>query len=233
MKRSGIVLSVIVISFLFTGLLTNAIGSEGNSPVRTVLTNCTVIGNSSSGQGGGVYNDGEHLRVQSCILWGNAHTGPMDESAQLYGKTPEVTFSCIQDDNPSDGDVPFGDSNSGNIDDDPSFEDPSRMARIAGPFTNLSCWYSIFSLVPIRIAANRPPENVLKIVKTTTIFIISRILNNLSHCLGPDFIKQRIGKIHNQDGKNNAINVCPDIPYEYGQNPPPDTVNHHGDGVDR
>ena len=65
-----------------------------------------------------------------------------------------------------------------------SLEQPSRIVRMAGPFTNLSCWYSIRSSVLSRSAASRAPETELKTVRTTTIFIISRMLHHLPQCFG-------------------------------------------------
>jgi hypothetical protein len=59
--------------------------------------------------------------VTNCILWGNSDSGGSDESAQIYGCDPDVSYSCIQDDDPDDGSIPFGGAAKHNIDDDPIF----------------------------------------------------------------------------------------------------------------
>ena len=65
--------------------------------------------------------DGTQSIVTNSILWGNMDIGGSDESAQIHGDTPVITFSCIQDDDPDDTYIPFGGSDSNNIDDDPMF----------------------------------------------------------------------------------------------------------------
>lgn len=97
---------------------------QGNS--STMLTNATISGNSASSNGGGIYYDDDELGwLTHCILWGNTDSSGSGESAQLYGGTLEVIFSCIQDDDPNDGYIP-GEPNSQNIDDNPMFvRDPN------------------------------------------------------------------------------------------------------------
>ncbi len=95
---------------------------EGDT--NSTITNCTITGN-STGNGGGIFlSDVLSPRlVQSSIIWGNSDTSGTGQSAQVYftgGGSPKVWFSCIQDDNPDDADVPFGEYR-GNIDDDPCF----------------------------------------------------------------------------------------------------------------
>jgi len=89
------------------------------------LTNCTFSGNSAD-LGGGMYNRAfggysASPTLTNCILWSNGDSSGTGESAQVYDGTPDVTFSCIQDDDPDDTYIPFGGSDNNNIDDDPIF----------------------------------------------------------------------------------------------------------------
>jgi outer membrane protein assembly factor BamB len=89
------------------------------------FANCTITGNSAKRNGGGIFlaSSSSSVPVTSSIIWGNADTSGQGQSAQIYGGTPGVWFCCIQDDNPDDVNVPFGENN-GNIDDDPCFVEP-------------------------------------------------------------------------------------------------------------
>ncbi len=84
------------------------------------ITNCTITGNSAEVNGGGIYCYRSDLTITNCIFWGNADRSGQGQPAQIYGGTPGVWFSCIQDDDPDDANVPFGTENF-NIDDDPCF----------------------------------------------------------------------------------------------------------------
>ncbi len=92
-----------------------------------MFVNCTLVENIAGGNGGGIYNTfvGNAPVVTNCIFWRNAHGGAMsmDSAAQIFGGTPVVTFSCVQDENPDDADIPFGGAANSNIDDDPDFVD--------------------------------------------------------------------------------------------------------------
>ena len=48
-------------------------------------------------------------------------------------------------------------------------------------------------------------------VSTITIFIISRILYNLSQSLRSDLVQQRIDQIDDQDSQYHSVNVGADI----------------------
>ncbi len=89
-----------------------------------VLVNSTLAGNASLNGGGGIYvGPVASVTVANAVLWGNtADDGATtDESAQVYTAGGEVTvsYSCIQDEDPGDLEIPFGGLANGNIDDDP------------------------------------------------------------------------------------------------------------------
>ena len=111
-----------IVNCAFSG---NSAGSNGggiwNGSYKCTLTGCTLSGNSSGLTGGGIFCDSDRLiSLTNCILWGNVDSGAPIHPCQIIGGTPEVLFSCIQDDDPNDTDIPFGDAN-GNIDDNPLF----------------------------------------------------------------------------------------------------------------
>ncbi|MHC4500975.1 MAG: right-handed parallel beta-helix repeat-containing protein, partial [Planctomycetota bacterium] len=81
------------------------------------ISNCTFSGNSAVSAGGGIYGDPD---VDNCILWGNRDSSGTGESAQISDPA-SVTFSCIQDEDPNDANIPFGGEGNNNIDDNPIF----------------------------------------------------------------------------------------------------------------
>ncbi len=87
------------------------------------LASCTVSANVATYYGGGLNNSTSQPIVIDSILWANMDNGGAntDENAQVYGEVGSVTFSCIQDNDPDDSDIPFGGAANGNIDDDPLF----------------------------------------------------------------------------------------------------------------
>jgi parallel beta-helix repeat protein len=90
------------------------------------ITNCTIVGNSAGGLGGGIClgSTSSSIPITSSIIWGNADSSGAGLSAQIYSGKPNVWFSCIQDDNPDDVNLPFDGETKYNIDDDPCFVDP-------------------------------------------------------------------------------------------------------------
>ncbi len=90
----------------------------------TKITGCTITGNSAIRDGGGIYLASRSSTVTNSIIWGNADSRGIGQSAQVYGGQPDVWFSCIQDDNPDDANVPFDEGFKCNIDDDPCFVVP-------------------------------------------------------------------------------------------------------------
>ncbi|MHC4123132.1 MAG: right-handed parallel beta-helix repeat-containing protein, partial [Planctomycetota bacterium] len=93
--------------------------------------NCTISSNAAESIGGGVLmpNNQSTADFTGCILWGNSDTNGCDEEAQIahdVNAVIDVSFSCIQDDNPDDINIPFGGSSNNNIDDNPMFvRDPN------------------------------------------------------------------------------------------------------------
>ncbi len=103
----------------------NGGGMVNENLCSTAVINCSFSENSAVLSGGGIYNDivsePSFPDITNCILWGNSDSGGSDESAQIHGDSPTVTYSCIQDDDPNDGSIPFGGAANHNIDDDPLF----------------------------------------------------------------------------------------------------------------
>jgi hypothetical protein len=98
------------------------------------LINCTLGGNTATSQGGGIFNDVMVApTLGNCILWGNSDGGGTDATAQIHGGAAMVTYSCIQDDDPDDGSIPYGGAANHNIDDDPLFQSVgSGNLRLSG-----------------------------------------------------------------------------------------------------
>ena len=89
------------------------------SATNPVITNCTLYLNQALVEGGGIFNDPTTSVVANSILWNNFDPGGMDESAQIHGGTPSVSFTCVQG---LTGDL----GGLGNIDADPLFVDPDN-----------------------------------------------------------------------------------------------------------
>jgi predicted outer membrane repeat protein len=99
--------------------------SSTSSPSKLTVTNCTLSGNFAL-CGGGIYSGSTGFVIANSVLWDNKdydRHGTV-QSAQIYYNldyTPNVVFSCIQDDDPNDLDIPFGEAANNNIDDNPMF----------------------------------------------------------------------------------------------------------------
>lgn len=112
-------------------IIGNSAGSDGGGICcydgisNPRIVNCTITGNSAEHYGGGIClsSTSSPMSITSTIIWGNADISGTGLSAQVYSGKPTVWFSCIQDDNPDDNDIPFGEDNF-NIDDDPCFVQP-------------------------------------------------------------------------------------------------------------
>ncbi|MBN2210412.1 MAG: hypothetical protein JW709_03370, partial [Sedimentisphaerales bacterium] len=84
----------------------------------TNLINCTITDNSAY-YAGAVYSDMSWMSLTNCIVWDNI--SEMSPANPIAGDVDSVTYTCIDDGNPGDGNVPFGGVNNGNIDTNPEF----------------------------------------------------------------------------------------------------------------
>jgi len=91
--------------------------------VRMTMSNCSLAGNAASGLGGGIYLGDSAFSAIHSIFWDNKDSTGITTSAQIYPLPiyNVVLFSCIQDDNQNDANIPLGGASNGNIDDDPMF----------------------------------------------------------------------------------------------------------------
>ncbi len=91
--------------------VSNAAGSSAT------LLNCTVSQNTATTTYGGIQNAASgKLTAANCVFWGNSDSTGTGQSAQIYGGTQTVSYSCVQDADPNDAMIIAG---TGNIDDDP------------------------------------------------------------------------------------------------------------------
>lgn len=111
----------------------NAVGNDGGGIYTDYhstpkIINCTITGNAAGDDGGGIYHESDGvLFVSNSIVWSNADNsgGPIDVQ-QIYddGGTVNMWFSCVQDGNADDANIPFGGATYFNIDDEPCFVTP-------------------------------------------------------------------------------------------------------------
>ena len=94
----------------------------------TCASGCTFAANKAANTGGGVYmvvSSPSSFSGFYDIFWGNTDSGGAGSStAQIRPYDPTWTgllYSCIQDADPNDANIPFGGTNNSNIDDDPLF----------------------------------------------------------------------------------------------------------------
>ena len=119
-----------VTNCLFSGNVGKWGAGAWNYNSDIVYSNCTFASNISTLYGGGMYNwstaaSQKDTVITNCIFWGNEDTTGVIEDAQIYNDpttTPTVTYSCIQDDDPDDGSIPYGGAANNNIDDNPVFD---------------------------------------------------------------------------------------------------------------
>ena len=78
------------------------------------LTNSTFSGNFAIFYVGGMFNYSSNPTITNSIFWLNEDSGGTNQSAQIFGGTPVVNYSCIQG-------WTGGFGGTGNIGDDPMF----------------------------------------------------------------------------------------------------------------
>jgi predicted outer membrane repeat protein len=105
-----------------------------DNEIGTKISNCTIAGNFAEVYGGGILCYHKKPLINRSIFWGNSDISGTGQSAQIYddGGIANLWFSCIQDDNPNDANIPFGDENF-NIDDDPCFVEPGHWVDVNDP----------------------------------------------------------------------------------------------------
>ncbi|MBN1392522.1 MAG: PQQ-binding-like beta-propeller repeat protein, partial [Sedimentisphaerales bacterium] len=97
------------------------------SSAGAVVQYCTFAGNTAAGTGGGVYMDSYSSGFSGFydIFWGNTDSGsPASPTAQISPYLTSWTilnYSCIQDADADDANIPCGGVNNFNIDDNPLF----------------------------------------------------------------------------------------------------------------
>ena len=100
--------------------------NDDGGPAPEII-NSTFADNWAQVSGGGIYAvcPDSPVTVTNSILWGNTDNSGTGLLAQLrtcgMQSDAYTTFSCIQDDNPDDANIPFGADPNFNIDDDPCF----------------------------------------------------------------------------------------------------------------
>ncbi len=88
---------------------------------NTGLLSSTIAYNTAHNEGGGIFAEYSGPSMLNLILWGNTAQGQSGETAQIDGDSSRPGFSCVQDSDPDDDNVPWGGYN---IDDDPMFVRP-------------------------------------------------------------------------------------------------------------
>ena len=87
---------------------------------NSTLINCTIVENRADNSVGGMLNDeGYKPSVTNSIFWGNIDSSGTGESAQIFGGTPAINYSCVQGWTSVLG-------GTGNIGDDPLFLEPDN-----------------------------------------------------------------------------------------------------------
>ena len=89
------------------------------------LHGSTLIGN-HAGQGGSAINlteipDYEPYDIKNCIIWASHGGHSLDLALSVPPEDTNVSYCCIQDENPQDNSIAFARAEAHNIDDDPLF----------------------------------------------------------------------------------------------------------------
>src|SRR5512137_2353294 len=110
---------------------------------------------------------------------------------------------------------------------------PFMICRMAGPLTNLICWYSMRSWVPALTPASMPPEMAPKRVTTTNSFNISRMSLAPSQSSWPYLVKKRVRDVEKEDGKHHTVRKATDVANQNRHHPCACPIDQHGDEIDR
>lgn len=106
------------------------------SAATPLFAGCTFAGNTASLEAGAVQllGGGGTAAFVNTIFWGNRHDGAAQADAiHIAGEVQaSVRFSCIEDEDAGDDEIPFGGAANGNIDDPPTFADADGGDGVAG-----------------------------------------------------------------------------------------------------
>ncbi|MBE7506202.1 MAG: right-handed parallel beta-helix repeat-containing protein [Planctomycetia bacterium] len=102
--------------------------SNSNSFGTLTLRSCTLSENTAAWQAGGIWMQNGTMTLRNIVLWSNHDKDGTASSATQFNdnsNSPDVKYSCIQDDAPG-GSIPYGSGSPNfNIDTDPVFINPS------------------------------------------------------------------------------------------------------------
>ncbi len=110
-----VVLDIINCTFSGNSALTNGGAVSCPNTAESTIVNSTLVGNSAGQNGGGIYSTSAVTTLANDVLWSNADSGGLDQSAQVHASGAlAASFSLIQG---------WTGGGAGNIDADPIFVD--------------------------------------------------------------------------------------------------------------
>ena len=109
----------------------NDAGIYASGPI--LITNCSVVDNN----GVGIYGTYMQAYITNSIFWGNQGGGTVESNQIGFGVIVNASYSCIQDTDPDDANIPFDPTGTNhNIDDNPLFLDTDYRLTADSPCIN-------------------------------------------------------------------------------------------------